>query len=65
VAKAVVTRSADETGAAASFIASGTGAGAAAARDTDRGFALDAGGEAGHIAATKDAPGAGSPPGVP
>lgn len=62
VAKAVVARSADETGAAASFIASGTGA---AARDTDCGFALEAGGEAGHIAATKDAPGAGSPPGVP
>jgi hypothetical protein len=64
VAKAVVAWSADDTGAAASFIATGTGAGAATARDTARGFALDAG-EAGHIAATNDAPGAASPPGVP
>jgi len=65
VAKAVVAWSSDETGAPASFIASGTGVGGDSARDTAREPDRDASGEAGHIAATKDALGAGSPSGVP
>jgi hypothetical protein len=53
VARAVTVWSGDETGAAASFIATGTGVSGDASRD------------AGRIAATKDPPGAGSTSRVP
>jgi hypothetical protein len=53
VARAVTARSGDETGAAASLIATGTGARGDAARDT------------GNLAATKDPLGAGPGSGVP